>query len=262
MRHKIVSDGDQSNLDVFIPGVGLLSADSNHPNFKLIAEKVLNDDEDGLVDLFDPTNRVSDEFKALSERVSVSGGRVFFDGDEVDNTLTEQILEFVKQDVADWKPLVKFYENVASNPDEHSKENLYRWLAATKGFTIDADGLIVGYKGVRSNGNGGYHSCNQSGSAIVDGKSVSGAIPNNPGSVVEMPRSKVNHDPAQGCSTGLHIGTWEYAQKFASVVLEVRVNPRDVVSVPVDCDGQKMRACRYTVVGKVTEPYRQAVLTS
>jgi hypothetical protein len=65
-----------------------------------------------------------------------------------------------------------------------------------------------------------------------------------------MPRDQVQFDPGVGCHTGLHVGTFEYAAGFAQgALLEVVVNPRDVVSVPTDCGAQKMRTCRYTVVG-------------
>lgn len=260
MRYNLVRDGEQANIVVFIEGTGMLTADSNHPNFKDIVSQVLDDDEDGLVDLFDPTNKVVEKFRTLSERVSVANGRVYFDGDEVHNVLTDQILRFVKDGVEDWKPLVKFYENVQANPNEHSRESLYRWLLATNGFTIDSDGLIVGYKGVYTDENGGWVSVS-SGTATVNGETKTGRIPNPVGAVVEMPRSQVNHDPSNGCSIGLHVGTWHYASNFGRQTLEVRVNPRDVVSVPTDCSDQKMRTCRYSVVREVTQPYSEAILT-
>ena len=63
-----------------------------------------------------------------------------------------------------------------------------------------------------------------------------------------MPRGEVQHDPESGCSTGLHVGTYAYAQGYArAALLTVHVNPRDVVSVPTDCDAEKMRVCRYVV---------------
>ena len=68
-----------------------------------------------------------------------------------------------------------------------------------------------------------------------------------------MPRGDVEHDPGVGCHVGLHAGTWDYASSFAQgAVLTVEINPRDVVSVPTDCQDQKMRVCRYTVTG-ITE---------
>jgi hypothetical protein len=148
---------------------------------------------------------------------------------------------------------------VQSNPNEHSKEQMYEWLDR-RDFTITSDGLIVGYKGVAPDGNGGYLSIHE-GQAIVDGETVKGRIPTNPGSTVEMPRSEVQWDPSVGCHRGLHVGTWDYASSFAQgTVLEVHVNPRDVVSVPTDSDAAKVRCCRYTIVREIAVPYSTPVL--
>jgi hypothetical protein len=43
-------------------------------------------------------------------------------------------------------------------------------------------------------------------------------------------------------------------------MLEVHVNPRDVVSVPTDSNWQKVRCCRYKVVDVIDQPYSTAVL--
>ena len=43
-------------------------------------------------------------------------------------------------------------------------------------------------------------------------------------------------------------------------VLEVYVNPRDVVSVPHDYSAQKIRVCRYVVGEPVDKPYDEPVL--
>ena len=154
---------------------------------------------------------------------------------------------------------MNFYENILSNPNEHSREQLYGWLANYKSFTITYDGYIVGYKGVKTDADGNRWSTS-SGKAIVDGEEVTGYIPNEDFSTVEMPRSEVQHNPRSGCSTGLHVGTHNYARGYGNTLIEVHVNPRDVVSVPTDCSSQKMRVCRYVIVGPVTDEYSEPVL--
>ena len=68
-----------------------------------------------------------------------------------------------------------------------------------------------------------------------------------------MPRGDVAHVPATAARRGLHVGTFDYAQGWGrnGKVLEVRVNPRDIVSVPHRLRAQKLRCCRYRVVGVV-----------
>ena len=71
---------------------------------------------------------------------------------------------------------------------------------------------------------------------------------------MEFSRSKVVANSSIGCAVGLHAGTHEYASGFAQGKLVlVKINPRDVVSVPTDCDAQKLRVCRYEVLEEVQE---------
>jgi len=244
---------------------------SDHPNFGAIKDAILDAVEDGtpisddVLDLIEMATVIQAKFDTLSSQFSVRGGQVYFDNEPVKSALTEHILRFYEQGIENWKPLVAFGEKLFANPNEHSREQAYEWLQALLnvdgGFTLADDGDLVGYKGVQDDGNGGYESIN-SGSAIVNGQPVRGRVPNALGNVIEMPRSEVAHDPATGCSTGLHVGTFDYASGWGrnGVVLEVRVNPRDIVSVPSDCGAQKLRCCRYKVVGVVERAYTEPVL--
>jgi hypothetical protein len=258
MQYTIVGTEDgEKNLTLFVRGQAPLVAHSSHPNYDKIEQGVLAGDE-SVTDLFDVAATAATFFEPLSERVTVAYGRVYFDGDEVDNALTRQISRFIEEDNSNWEPLVRFFENVSLNPNEHSREQLYTWLDKHD-FTITDDGMIVGYKGVKRNNDGTLTSIN-TGTATVNGAVFSGAIPNAAGDVVEMPRSEVQWDPRNGCSTGLHVGTYEYASGFSQgAVLEVAVNPRDVVSVPTDSNFAKVRVCRYVVVDTLDAPYTSAV---
>ena len=66
-----------------------------------------------------------------------------------------------------------------------------------------------------------------------------------------MNRRKVSDDCTQGCGQGLHVGTYDYACSWAGSggkVVLVRFDPADIVSVPSDCEHQKMRVSNYTVL--------------
>lgn len=256
IKYNLVSSGFDSNITVFVNGEMYVASNLSHENFEDIVAAALAEDE-SIVDMFDHQKVVTKRFEKVSDRVSVANGTVFFDGDPVDSTLTRQILRFVEED-SDFMPLVNFFEKVQQNPNEHSREQLYRWLN-DRDFSIAPDGDFLAYKGVQSGENGVWVSVH-SGTAIVDGEIVTGNIPNPIGSVIEMPRSEVQHDPSVACHTGLHAGTWDYASGFARTVLLVKINPRDVVSVPTDARDQKLRVCRYTVVEKVTSPYSEALV--
>jgi hypothetical protein len=197
--------------------------------------------------LFDIQGTLVNKLTILSDRVSFDGSNILFDGDVQEGPLSDHLMRCLDTGVRDFAPVVKFWEKVAQNPDDRSREQLFTWLRSNE-FTITEEGDILGYKGVVGQHEGEWRSIH-SGTAFVDGLEVTGQIPNKPGTVVTMPRSKVANNPDVACHYGLHIGDWSYASSFArGAVLEVHVNPRDVCSVPRDSSYRKVRACRYVVV--------------
>jgi len=255
--HHVRTEDGRESLTVFMPSGAPVVATGDHPHFALILEAAQTDEHpDNLRNLADLSNAVAEKFEQLSERVSVANGRVFFDGDEVDSTITQQIKRCLDDpSVGDWKPLVLFMENVAANPNPHSREQLFDWLRDRE-FKIATNGCFIAYKGVydRDEDDTFPYQSSSTGEAIVNGQRFVGQIPNAPGATVEMPRSDVQHNPSEGCSTGLHVGTYAYAKSYArGALLTVLVNPRDVVSVPTDCNAEKMRVCRYVVQDDAAE---------
>lgn len=255
---------EESSVTVFVPGeVMPYVAHSSHPAFQQILDRAMADDV-SVIDLFDIAVTVSKKFNRLSERVTEKDGHLFLDGVEVNNALTDLILRDLTEGGDHWESLVAFFEKVLANPSAESREQLYNWLAAEL-FSVDSTGDLIGYKGVRPQyENDGYFlSISKGPGVIVNGEEVSGEDPvrQTAGDIVEMARDQVNCDPRQGCSTGLHVGTWSYASSFSQgAILEVRVNPRDVVSVPSDSSNKKVRCCRYRVVGATDAPHTSAVL--
>jgi len=259
VKFNLVGTEDNQNITVFHDGE-MYVASSEHANFQAIVAGAIADDPN-VVDLFDTGKTIQSKFEQLTERVSVRNGKVYFDADELNNAVTNHIVRIISQGDGDVEPVALFLEKLMQNENAHSRENLYRWLQ-TADFTLSPSGDIIAYKGVKAvnaDNKVEYFSISR-GKAIVNGEEKEGAIPNALGNVVEMPRSKVQFDPGVGCSTGLHAGTWEYAKDFSQgAVLEVHINPRDVVSVPTDCNDQKLRCCRYIVVDIVEVPYTAPV---
>jgi hypothetical protein len=160
----------------------------------------------------------------------------------------------------DFAPLVNFLEKAKTNPSLKSVDDLYRWVS-NGDLVIDPDGYIIAYKGVAVNDQGVSVSVHR-GKALVNGEEVSGQIPNVAGTTVTMPRTEVHDDEAVACSTGLHVGTYRYASSFAPRLILVKINPRDVVSVPKDTSSEKMRVCRYVVLNEIiTERLKSPVYT-
>lgn len=206
----------------------------------------------------------------LDGRMSVSSAGVTVDYEPIDPVLESHILRMIEadgtpRDHVNWKAFSKFIENLYANEDPFVRNQLFGWMSFEDlygtGLTLTEDGCFIGYKGCM--GTPEAPESIRTGHAIADGVDYNGHIPNKLGSTVEMPRSEVIADPAIGCGPGLHVGTHKYAKSWArGVLLTVKVNPRDVVSVPVDCAAQKIRTCRYEVIEVVENAYTVATFSA
>jgi len=253
----VVQEDGTKSITVFVPGKGQKGANSDHPNFDLIQERAEAGDE-SVIDLFDLALVAGTKFENLTERIAVANGRIYFDGSEIDNVLSNQIVAFIREG-EDFGPLVNFYEKLATNPNPGSVEHLYKFIQVnedkeTGAFTVTDDGDFIAYKGVKKDAEGNLQS-GSSGTAMVNGEVFVGQIPNPVGAVVTMPREQVVFDPDNHCSVGLHVGTFPYAESYGrnGAMLKVRINPRDVVSVPND-SAEKMRVCRYEILEVIDAP--------
>lgn len=169
----------------------------------------------------------------------VVDGEILVNGMPAPAALGNKILRFSNEGLP-YEPLVKFAANIQRNPSYRSVNELFQFLEKND-HPITEEGRFIAYKRVRA-----------------DFKDVhTGTFDNSPGEVVEMPRNQVNEDSTQTCSNGLHVANWDYAVNFypGGVMLEVEVDPADVVAVPVDYNQAKMRVCKYKVLGVVDKAH-------
>ncbi len=183
----------------------------------------------------------------------VKDGQVFVtcDGEPwpVPTRLNSTILDYVETDLPA-QPLVKFAQNLKANPSFRSVNQLFDFIEHNH-MTITEDGCFIAYKAV-----------------CEDFKDIhSRTFDNSPGQVVSMPRNEVNDNPEETCSRGLHVAAISYAKDhFArndkrDKLIYVKVNPADVVSVPVDYNNQKMRTCKYEVLGVCEHEFKEKLYT-
>lgn len=233
--HLAVDEHGKSTITI-IGDDGLPSiVNQDHPNYLAISLGLhRGDDVSSLLN-------VQKQIEELDDRVYVKEDVIYFDDEPVHNTLTRTILRYLREG-RDTTGLVKFMELLAENPSKRGRECLFDWVQ-DRDLTIDEEGFFIGWKGVRPD----MRSVN-SGTAFVDGEEHTGNIPNEVGAIITMPRTEVMDDPTVACHVGLHVGTYDYAKGFGQVLLEVRVNPAHVVSVPTGSESWKIRCCEYQVV--------------
>jgi hypothetical protein len=202
-----------------------------HLNYEKVKEAIRNEDWDQVKKIIDPEKIV---LEYGSGRVAVQGDKLFWDGVEMHNALSRRMIQMLQEDFP-IAPLVNFMENLSQNPSYRAVNELYGFLEKNN-LPITPDGHFLAYKKVRAD----YTDVH------------SGKFDNSVGKVVEMPRNHVNDDKNQTCSAGLHFCSEEYLNHFGGDhTMILKINPRDVVSIPTDYNDSKGRCCRYEVVGEL-----------
>lgn len=200
-------------------------------NFKKVINGIRNDDEAEVRRAIVKEHALID---FAPDHVTVKNGVVYWDNMELPAALTTRMTAMVRDGLSP-DPLIKFTRNLNGNPSYRAVKELYRFLEKNS-LPITSDGCFLAYKKVRDDYTDVY----------------SGKISNKPGNVVKMPRNAVNDDPTQTCSAGLHFCSLEYLKCFTGArTVIVKVNPRDVVSIPIDYNNSKGRTCRYEVVNEL-----------
>lgn len=194
-----------------------------------------------LKERWDDVRKNLTQAKSITEwakgRFAFFGGKVFFDGTPVPETIQQRMREMAAEG-GDPGPLFRFWERLQKNPSMRSVEQLWPFLQH-RGIPLTEDGCFLAYKGVRNDYKDQH----------------TGTCDNSPGQVLEMPRNKISDDPNEACHYGFHVGALEYATTFSQRVVVCKVDPADVVCIPYDHDKQKMRVCRYEVVGNHNGEY-------
>ena len=210
----------------------------DHPNYLAIKECINSNDSENIVSLMDIPSAIENYAEG---KVSVTDGVLRYEDEEIHNTLTDRIMSMMRDGFA-FQPMVKFLANVLENHSNRAVQELYTFLE-NKNLPITEDGCFLAYKAVTDDYKDKW----------------TRQIDNSVGETVSMPRRKVNDDCGMSCSDGLHCGALEYVEGYRSEhsgdrVVIVKVNPKDVVSVPTDCECQKVRTCEYQVIADYEGP--------
>lgn len=203
-------------------------------------------DFDALMLALEPSRKFLNLY-AKYEQIEVKDGSVFVDGDSIQSVVADRIINFLADGV-DCLPIFKFITRLQLNPSKRAVDELYTFLEH-KHLPLTETGTFLAYKAVRNDYTDKH----------------TGRFFNGVGEVLSMPRNKVDDDKNVGCSYGFHAGTLEYASNFAcgsDKLVLVEIDPADVVSIPTDCEFQKLRTCRYKVVAEYERPLDEHVYES
>lgn len=172
--------------------------------------------------------------------MKIVGNSVTYKGDKIPETLEHFILTAFESQVAfdDFiKPWIIFAQKLSECQSMEVYSNLHNFLKHSD-LTVNDNGNVVAYKVI-----------NPDFTDIYTGK-----IDNSVGATVTEDRRKVSSDSNSTCSFGLHACSLNYIRDSGyggnnKILVKIEVDPRDIVCVPNDYQGTKIRCCKY----KVTE---------
>ena len=202
-----------------------------HLTYEKVKEAIKAGDWETVKDIIEPKKVILNYGRG---NVSVQGDQLFWKGKEFHSALASRMITMLQEGFT-IEPMVEFMENLMTNPSRQAVNELYGFLEKNN-LPITPDGCFLAYKKVRDN----YFDVH------------SGTMDNSLGNVVSMERNEVDDNRNNTCSAGLHFCAQSYLKSFGGErVVIVKINPRDVVSIPTDYNEAKGRACQYEVIGEV-----------
>lgn len=178
-----------------------------------------------------------------SDNVKISEqGDLVVDNVVLEHTEEDDLLNMIKllkdkgvieNDIERIKP---FLLNMLQNPYINATHEIYEYCKAMD-FEITEDGHFLAYKNV----NADYSS-----------KYDKGKTKHAVGQITKVEKFDTNRN--QLCSYGLHFCSKSYLSEYrGEVTIIVKVNPKDVCSIPVDYNFTKGRCTQYMMVGVIAE---------
>ena len=210
------------------------SINAGNSSFSKALEAYNNKDWESFVNIVNPELRLKSLY-ASYEGIEVKDGNLYVFGDPIHSTIAKRVISFLEHGL-DCVHLFKFILKLNMNPSKRAVDELYTFLEH-RALPVTDNGNFLAYKAVRADYTDKY----------------TGKFLNTIDSVLEMPRNKVDDNKENGCSYGFHAGSVDYAKDFMNRdghLMLVEINPADVVSIPTDCQFQKLRTCKYKVVGE------------
>ena len=186
----------------------------------------------------------------LEGRVFSKSGVMYLKTDagdkSIDSRLYSRISELHNQTDAapeDIEGILNLATKLYQNENVDAINDMFRFLEYNS-LPITKEGNFIAYKLVRH-----------------DYKDIyTGKIDNGVGATPTMFREDCEFNREITCSSGLHFCSKDYLPHYGNMdsrIMILEINPADVISIPVDYNNAKGRACKYKVVGEIPNNQRR-----
>jgi len=243
----------ENSLTIFLEGKPH-TLRKDHANFHLARKAILDGETEKLSDLVDIRRAVED---FVQGDIEVKDEVVYYKGHRLHGVVVDKLLDMLRAGLKDSAPITNFIARLQANPSANSVAELYTFLGY-KSLPTTAEGLCLGYKGVQHDY---WSTTGNADTIVVQGETNERhQILNEVGATIEVARRCVDDNKDNHCSFGLHVGSYDYANDWAGEngkLLLVEFDPADAVSVPTDCNFQKLRVSKYRVVEDITDSRKE-----
>jgi len=243
----------ENSLTIFWEGKPYTLRKEN-ANFELAKKALLEARYDDLGDLLDIKKSIEN---FVQGDIEVKDEVVYYKGHRLHGVVVDKLLDMLRSGMKDSTPITNFITRLQANPSANSVAELYTFLGY-KSLPTTPEGKVLGYKGVQSDY---WSSTGNADTIVVQGETNERhQILNEVGATIEVARRCVDDNKDNHCSFGLHVGSFDYASGWSGEdgkLLLVEFDPADAVSVPTDCNFQKLRVSKYNVISDITDQKKE-----
>ena len=196
-------------------------------------DMILNNAEFKLIESLKYNESIVEVIEITKSDFELKNNKAYYKGIELSIDLFNVLkVAYEKQNDKNNKTIINFVNLLMQNPDKDVIRQIYPFLMHND-IKICNNGYLLTYKSIRKDFTDHY----------------TGTYDNSVGKYVKMDRDKVDPNPNKTCSHGLHVGSLSYIDQIYSnnIIVSCIVNPMNVVSIPTDYNGAKMRVCEYKV---------------
>lgn len=227
--------GGLSFISLVLSNGNTISIDGNDERYEQVKEALWKEDLEAALDAADKTTVIREWSK---NNIQIKRGQLYVHNKLMKGSVVDHIIQAFEND-RPFEKYVNFYMKLLQNPSDNSINQLLPFMKHND-IEVDENGNIIAWKFVRKN----YMDC------------YTGRIRNRVGDEPWMPRNDVVADRNKTCSAGYHVCAKSYLgygnnHRF----MKVLIDPVNVVSVPTDYNGAKMRVCSYKVIEEVTDKW-------